>query len=70
MIRRAEAFGEGHDAAAEAFALVGEGELGALGREGLRDAPGDGMVVGDAEDQRPLAGEEARLCHGPIPPAG
>ena len=61
--RRADALGERDHPAAEALALVGEGELGALRGEGPGDAPGDRMVVGDAEDQRALACEQPGLPH-------
>ena len=37
------------------LALIGEGKLGALAAARLRDAPGDGAVVGDAHDQAALA---------------
>ena len=40
-------------------ALIGERELGALRMAGLRDAPGDRPVVGDAHDQAALAPHEA-----------
>ncbi len=35
------------DALLELVALVGEGELGALGGAGLGDAPGDRMIIGE-----------------------
>ena len=60
---RAEALGQRDHPPPEALALVGEGELRAVRREGPGDAPGDRMVVGDPEDQRPLAREQARLRH-------
>ena len=42
-------------ALAERRALVGEGELGAGGMGGLRDAPGNRPLVGHAHDQATLA---------------
>ena len=58
-----EALGQRDHPPLEAVALIGEGELGAVRGEGARDAPGDRMVVGDAEDQRPSACEESGLPH-------
>ena len=57
--RRAEAFGQRLDALAERLALIGEGEFRAFGGEGLGDAPGDGMIVGDAHDQAAFARHQA-----------
>ena len=54
--------GERLDALLERFALVGEGDLGALVGEGLGDAPGDRVVVGDAHDEAALAGHQS-LSH-------
>ena len=49
---------------AERLALKGEGQFGALQRGLLGDAPGDRPVVGDAQHQPSLAGEQARLRGG------
>ena len=49
-VSAAECAGEFLDVFLEAFALVSEGELRALLVPGLRDGPGDGAFVGDAED--------------------
>ncbi len=45
---------------------VGEGELGAFAMHGLRDAPGDGAIGGDADDERAFAAQEIPC----VPPAG
>ena len=42
----------------EAFALVGEGEFRARFVPGLRDGPGDGAFVGDAEDDSEFSREQ------------
>ena len=42
----------------EAVPLIGEAKLGPGRMHRLGNAPGDGMIVCDAEDQRPLAREE------------
>ena len=44
-----------HQALGLRVALIGEGDLGAVRRQRARDAPGDGMVVGDAHHQAALA---------------
>ncbi len=46
----------------ERVALIGEGELGAVRREGARNAPGDRMVVGDPHDQAALAVHQIGHC--------
>ena len=51
-------------ALAERLALKGEGEFGPLQRRLLGDTPGDRSVVGDAEHEPALAGEQARLRGG------
>ena len=43
----AEGGGQWLHAAAESFPLIGERELGPVLMQGLGDAPGDGMIVGD-----------------------
>ena len=43
------------DALAERLALIGEGKLGAMRLQRLRNAPGDRMIIGDAHDQTALA---------------
>ena len=52
------------------IALIGEGDLGTMRRQHARDAPGDGMVVGDAHHQAPLAlhqsGPSAIYCPRPF----
>ena len=54
------AFG-GHlfDPAGEFLVLVGKGEDGPLPVHGLCDAPGDGAVAGEADDQRAFAVQES-----------
>ena len=52
---RAERAGEFLDVFLEPFALVGEGERGAGLVPGLGDGPGDGALVGHADDQTNLA---------------
>ena len=52
----------------ERLALVGEGERRAGVVAGLRDAPGDGLVVGDAHDQAALAAHQSGR-HDVAPPA-
>ena len=47
---RAKRAGEFLDVFLEPLALVGERELRALARPRLRDGPGDGAFVGDAEN--------------------
>ena len=42
------------------IALIGESKLGAVLVAGLRNAPGDRAVVGDAHDQAALAAQETR----------
>src|ERR687886_767271 len=52
---------------AEGFALIGEGQLGALLGQALGDAPRDGVVVGDAHDEAALpAHEPLRSTHAPL----
>ena len=51
--------GEGADAVLEHLARVAEADRGAFLLEGLRDPPGDGPLVGDAEDQRLLSAHQA-----------
>ena len=58
--QRAKLGGQRLDALLEGFALIGERDLGALVGAGFRDAPGDGPIVGDANDQPLLA------CHQPV----
>ena len=66
--RCADLVGQRLDAPAERFALIGEGELGAVLGEFLRDAPGDRMIVGDAHDKAALALHQS--VHAAIPHAG
>ncbi len=58
--QRADLLRQRLDALLERIALIGEGELGALGAAGLGDAPGDRAVVGDPHDQAALAAHETR----------
>ena len=55
---RAELLDHRQHALAEGRALVGEGQLGAGGVQGLGDAPGDRTLVGHAHDQAALAGHQ------------
>jgi hypothetical protein len=62
---RAHRLDERLHALAEGVALVGEGEFGAVLMQSLRNAPGDGVIIGDAHDQAALAGHQIGLeCHG------
>ena len=54
----AERAGEFLDVLLEPFALVREGELRAFAVPCLRDGPGDGAFVRDAEDDSEFAGEQ------------
>ena len=47
--------GQRLDALPERLTLIGEGDLAALGMNGLGDSPGDGTVVGNAHDDAALA---------------
>ena len=60
---RADALGQRLDAFAQRFALVGEGELGAMRVQRARNAPGDRIVVGDAHDEAAAASHD--VAHGP-----
>ena len=51
--------GELGDALLEALALVAERQFSAFAAAGTRDAVGDGAVVQNAGDQKPLAGQES-----------
>src|SRR5207248_9324989 len=51
----------------ECLALVSEGELGALAMAGLCDAPREGAVVGNTQDQAPFAAQEARRFRHDLP---
>ena len=52
---RADLLRQRLDALLQRVALVGEGNVGALGAAGLGDAPGERPVVGDPQDQAALA---------------
>src|ERR1700733_1828569 len=54
-----QALGERLHALLQLVVKVGEGERGAFAMHRLRDAPGNGAVGGDANDERALAGEKA-----------
>src|SRR5262249_41753006 len=57
----------------ERVTLIGESQLSAVRRQHLRNAPGDGMVVGNAHDQATLslhqiaARSDVLTCHGRRP---
>ena len=51
----AERLRQRRHALAERLALIGEGEFRAVLAQGLGDAPGNGMVVGDAHDEAALS---------------
>jgi len=53
--------GERLDALLERFALIGEGDFGALVGESLGDTPSNGVLVGDAHDEPALASHKS--CH-------
>ena len=64
----AKAFNQRPDAALEFLALIGKGQLGALGGQLLGNPPGDGILVGDAHDKPALAlhqcpGRELDITH-------
>ena len=63
--RRADRLGQRTDPPLDQALDRREADLGTLVVEGSRDPPGDRMVVGDAEDQRVAAVEQAHPC----PPA-
>lgn len=46
--------GQRLDTLLERFALIGEGNLGALIGQRLGNAPGNGMLIGDAHDEAAL----------------
>ncbi len=48
---RSDAFGQRRDAATKGFALIAESKLSPFSRQRLGNAPGDGVVVGDAHDE-------------------
>ena len=52
---RADLGGQRPQALAEGLALIGEGDLRALIRQGLRGSPGDGIVVRDTHDDAALS---------------
>ena len=45
----------------ELVVLVGVGDLGAFPVHGLGDAPGDGTIAGDADDQCPFSCQESHV---------
>ena len=51
----AERLRQRRHALAERLALIGEGEFRAVLGQGLGDAPGDRMIVGDAHDEAALS---------------
>ena len=55
---RADLLRQRLDALLQRIALVGEGNVGALGAAGPGDAPGQRPVVGDPQDQTALAAHE------------
>ena len=66
---RADLLRQRLDALLERIALIGEGNVGALGAAGLGDAPGQRPVVGDPQDQTALAAHETRgFRHNPPQP--
>ena len=68
---RADLLRQRLDALLQRIALVGEGNVGALGAAGPGDAPGQRAVVGDAQDQTALAAHETRgFRHNPPQTAG
>ena len=55
---RADLLRQRLDALLQRIALIGEGDLGALGAAGPGDAPGQRPVVGDPQDQAALAAHQ------------
>ena len=55
------------DALLEHIALIGKGQFRARVMQRLGDAPGDGMLVGDAHDQAFLAFHKAFKRHAETP---
>ena len=51
----------GCDALLELLVDVGERELGAFAMHGLRDAPGDGTIGRNADDERALSAQEPHV---------
>ena len=47
----AETFGQGIDAFEQSIVEIGKRQFGAFAVSGLSDAPGNGTVVGQADDQ-------------------
>ena len=58
---RAQRLGERLHAILELLVDVGERELGAFAMHGLRDAPGDGTIGCDADDERALTAQETHV---------
>ncbi len=56
-----DALGQGAHPPLQRLALVGEGHLRALGGQLAGDAPGDGILVGDAHDEALLAPHQLAL---------
>ena len=64
---RANLRGQRADTAFKRLALIGEREVRALSRDGLGDAPGNRLIIGDAHDQAFLARHQRFLLgHGPL----
>ena len=58
---RAERLGQRLHAILELLVDVRERELGAFAMHGLRDAPGDGTIGRDADDERALSAQETHV---------
>ncbi len=58
---RAQGLRQRHDPFLELVVGVGEGEGGAFALHGLGDAPGDGPVRGNADDEGALAREKTHV---------
>ena len=58
----ANGIGQRLHALAEGFALIGEGQFGPVLAQFTRDAPGNGMIIGDAHHQAAPALHQS-ICH-------
>ena len=58
---RAQRLGQRLHALLELLVDVGERELGAFAVHGLRDAPGDGTIGCDADDERAFSAQETHV---------
>ena len=62
----ADGFDQRAHAALQTVALIGERDLGALGSQLARNAPGDGVLVGDAHHDAALAFHQVACRRCPV----